>query len=290
MSLKIKKKRFREDLLDQEGKFNILTTYLQDIDKENLLSREEEEQIARRILEGDQEAKDQLIKANLRFVVSIAKKYVGKGLPLSDLISEGNMGLIAAAEKFDHTKGYHFISYAVWWIRQSIQKAIQEKSKLIRLPMNRLSQYLKVTKYMSEENNYDKEVIGELFSIDTRYLDKIMNSQKDYVSIYKIVKDDKKEMMLQDIIMDEKFPNPDEEMLMEDLIECIKETLSHLTDKEQVIIKHRYGILGYETLSLGEIGEKINLSKERIRQIEKRAIRKLRRMSTTQQLKTFITN
>ncbi|MDH5682786.1 MAG: RNA polymerase sigma factor RpoD/SigA [Spirochaetota bacterium] len=276
---------------------NSLKTYIQEIDKISILTKDEEDRLAKAMSEGSLEARNQLIAANLRFVVSIAKHYINKGVPFLDLINEGNMGLILACDKFDYTKGYRFISYAVWWIRQYIAKAFAEQVGLIRLPMNRALQHFKIKNLINECEYKDEgetlshsEIAGRL-DMKENEVDTIMRATRKYVSIDAPInndKGDKKTIFLEDVLLDTKSKMPEEEMLEKQLKESINKTLATLSEKEQIIINYRFGLNGSETLSLSEIGRKFNVTKERIRQIEKRAIKKLKQPFINQNLKAFM--
>ena len=262
----------------------LLAQYLMEIDKIPLLTREEEETLAKKAFEGDQDSREKLIKANLRFVVNVAKKYQKRGLPLIDLINEGNMGLITAADKFDYRKGYHFISYAVWWIKQSILKALSEKTRLIRLPLNRANQLIQIKRFQKEKSKFqegdasNEEIAAEL-GIDKESVSNIINASREYSSFDAPIMFDKKERYLSEVIKDTNFRTPEDNMVDEALREAILKSLETLSEKEQTVIKYRYGLDGNEPMSLKEIGKKFNLTKERIRQIEKKAIRRLDRKS-----------
>jgi RNA polymerase primary sigma factor len=270
-----------------------LAQYLMEIDKIKLLTREEEEDLAKKTFKNDKTAREKLIKANLRFVVNIAKKYQKRGLPLIDLINEGNMGLITAADKFDYRKGYHFISYAVWWIKQSILKALSEKTKLIRLPLNRANQLVQIEKYKKEKDQTENteltnDEIANALSIEENSVADIINASRDYVSLDAPIMFDKKERYLSEVLKDTNFKEPEERLIDESLKETIFKSLETLSEKEQEVIKLRYGLDGIDPLSLKEIGKRFNLTKERIRQIEKKAIRRLRHPSRSQALKPFL--
>ncbi len=270
-----------------------LAQYLMEIDSVNLLTRLEEETLAKRAFESDDEAREKLIKANLRFVVNIAKKYQKRGLPLIDLINEGNMGLITAADKFDYRKGYHFISYAVWWIKQSILKALSEKTKLIRLPLNRANQLVQIEKLKKENdqlktNDLSNNDIASALDIEEHSVSDIINASRDYISLDAPIMFDKKERYLSEILRDTNFKEPEEKLINESLKETISKSLETLSDKEQKVIRLRYGLDGIDPLSLKEIGKRFSLTKERIRQIEKKAIRRLRHPSRSQELKVFL--
>ncbi len=276
---------------------NSLKTYIQEIDQYKVLTKEEEDKLAKRMASNnDQEAREKLIASNLRFVVSIAKNYLNKGIPFLDLINEGNMGLILACDKFDYTKGYRFISYAVWWIRQYIAKAFAEQVGLIRLPMNRALQHFKI-KNLINDNDYNNQEglsntdIASKLDMKKDEVDTIITATKKYVSIDAPVNNDtsdRKTIFLEDVLLDTKNKLPEDEVLDKHLKETINNTLKILSDKERIIIRHRFGLNGAELLSLSEIGRKFNVTKERIRQIEKRAIKKLKQPSVNHHLKTFM--
>lgn len=269
-----------------------LRTYINEINRIPLLTREQEDDLARRMAADDDDAKESLINANLRFVVKIAKKYMNKGLPLVDLINEGNMGLIMACKKFDYRKGFHFISYAVWWIRQSIAKAIAEQVGMIRLPLNRYLQLAKIKKVQKEKNisddELDAEEIADFLNTKEDYINDILKASKSYVSLDNPVASDKKEIRLEDVLLDTKNREPVEVLYEKDLKEVINQTLSFLSEREQLILKHRFGLDNHEELSLSEIGKMFNLTKERIRQIEKKAIRRLRHPSRSRYLRKYL--
>lgn len=270
-----------------------LSVYLREINKIPLLTREEEVELARRAKQNDEEAKDKLIKANLRFVVNVAKKYQNQGLTLSDLISEGNLGLITAVDKFDVDKGYHFISYAVWWIKQSILKAICEKSRMIRLPLNRANELLQIEKVKREigsnkDGEADIEEIADFLDMDKRRINDLINASKEFVSLETPLSSDKDANTISDLMEDTKGADPEGVMVDKNLQDSIKDVLSTLTEKEANVIKYRFGLNGERPHSLKEIGDKYNLTKERIRQIEKKAISRLRHPSRSQKLKSYV--
>jgi len=270
-----------------------LSVYLREINKIPLLTREEEVELARRAKKGDKEAKDKLIQANLRFVVNVAKKYQNQGLTLSDLISEGNLGLITAVDKFDVDKGYHFISYAVWWIKQSILKAICEKSRMIRLPLNRANELLQIEKVKREigsnkDGEADIEEIADFLDMDKSRINDLINASKEFVSLETPLSSDKDANTISDLMEDTKGADPEEVLINKTLQESIEEVLSTLTEKESSVIRYRFGLNGERPHSLKEIGDKYNLTKERIRQIEKKAISRLRHPSRSQKLKSYV--
>lgn len=270
-----------------------LSVYLREINKIPLLKREEEVELAKRARDGVQEAKDRLIKANLRFVVNVAKKYQNQGLTLSDLISEGNLGLITAVDKFDVDKGYHFISYAVWWIKQSILKAICEKSRMIRLPLNRANELLQIEKVKREigsnkDGEADIDEIADFLDMDKSRINDLINASREFVSLETPLSSDKDANTISDLMEDTKGADPEEILINMTLQDSIEDVLKTLTEKESNVIKYRFGLKGERPHSLKEIGDKYNLTKERIRQIEKKAISRLRHPSRSQKLKSYV--
>jgi RNA polymerase primary sigma factor len=272
---------------------NILSMYLKEINRIPLLSRDEEESIARAAAKGSQSARDKLVNSNLRFVVNVAKKYQGQGLPLSDLISEGNVGLLNAIERYDVEKGYHFISYAVWWIRQAILKAICEKSRMIRLPLNRaneLVQIEKARKIVQADNNSEAEIteIARLLDMDAGQVSDLINISRDLVSLENPIYTDKDSSILGDFIEDENYAAPDEHAVKATLQNDIEIVLSTLNQKEAAIIRFRFGLGNSIPMSLKEIGDRFNLTKERIRQIEKKALKRLQHPSRQRLLECYV--
>ena len=271
---------------------NILSIYLKEINKIDLLSREEENEYARSAAQGDPAAIEKLIKANLRFVVNVAKKYQKQGLPLSDLINEGNIGLMNAIERYDVDKGYHFISYAVWWIRQAILKAICEKSRMIRLPLNRaneLVQIQKASKALQGEKGEDPDIseIARATNMKDEHVVNLMNISRDLISLETPVYAEKGNSQLSDFIEDEDYIAPEDLAVENSLKNDINMILATLSEKESKIIQYRYGLNGHTPLSLKDIGDKYNLTKERIRQIEKKAIKRLQHPSRSQHLEAY---
>ncbi|HPB80478.1 MAG TPA: RNA polymerase sigma factor RpoD/SigA [Spirochaetota bacterium] len=269
-----------------------ISWYLEQINKIPLLNREEEDTLARSAREGNERSKERLIQSNLRFVVSIAKKYQTSGISLLDLINEGNMGLIKAAEKFDPDRGYHFISYAVWWIRQAIILAISQKTSLIRLPLNRTADMQKIEKVHNKlENKLGREPtpgeIAEELDMDDEEINHLRNISQDYISLDATFGDSDDTSIIS-MVEDSRIESPDKKVLDESLQVALDSVLNELTDAEREIIKMRFGLNGYKPMSLQQIGEEFNLSKERIRQIEKKAIRRLRHPSRSHKLKSFL--
>ncbi len=272
---------------------NLLSTYLKEINTIPLLSREEEYSLAMAAASGNTSAKDKLIRANLRFVVNVAKKYQNQGLPLPDLISEGNIGLMNAVDRFDATKGYHFISYAVWWIRQAILKAICEKSRMIRLPLNRANELVQIDKARKVVlNNRSEEAelkeIADLLRMDEDHVRDIVNISREMVSLDSPVFTDRDSSSLGDFLEDTQYDQPEKLAIENSLRDDIDEVLSTLTDKEAEVIRYRFGLNGYKAMSLKEIGDLFNLTKERIRQIEKKALRRLQHPARMSKLEAYV--
>lgn len=259
---------------------NVLSIYLKEINKVPLLTREEEDRYARAAAKGDQKAKDMLVKGNLRFVVNVAKRYQNQGLPLSDLISEGNIGLINAIERYDVDKGYHFISYAVWWIRQAILKAICEKSRMIRLPLNRaneLVQIEKARKYVNGGLSEDAEIqeIAKMLDMDSAHVADLVNVSREFVSLETPVFDERDSSVLGDFVENSAYKTPDDHVVEQGLKADINAVLMTLSEKEREVLQYRFGLNGRRSMSLKEIGDRFKLTKERIRQIEKSALKRL---------------
>jgi RNA polymerase primary sigma factor len=272
---------------------NILSIYLKEINKVPLLTREEEQRYARSAAEGDTIAKNKLIQANLRFVVNVAKKYQNQGLPLADLISEGNIGLMNAIERFDVSKGYHFISYAVWWIRQAILKAICEKSRMIRLPLNRANELVQIEKMRKElqsGSKGDPEIheIAKALDMKEEHVADLINISRDMVSLDTPIYDEKDSSILSDFVEDKGQKAPEESVIDRSLQEDINTVLNTLSGKEADIIQYRFGLNGKRPMSLKEIGNRYKLTKERIRQIEKKALKRLQHPSRSHTLRSYI--
>lgn len=269
-----------------------LDKYLQDIGREELITAEEEVELARRIKSGDDRALDKLVKANLRFVVSVAKQYQNQGLSLPDLINEGNLGLIKAAQRFDETRGFKFISYAVWWIRQSILQALAEQSRLVRLPLNQVGSLNKIKKATSRlEQEFERppsvEEIAKKLDIPEHKLDKAMRITTRYVSMDAPIAEDEDTKFL-DVFVSDDTPRTDNNLMRESLNKEIQRSLSTLTEKERDVINLYYGIGMNHGLTLDEIGAKFNLTRERVRQIKEKAIRRLKHTSRSKLLKAYL--
>jgi len=272
---------------------NILSTYLKEINEIPLLTREEEYEYAEAAAKGDAKARDKLVKANLRFVVNVAKKYQNQGLPLMDIISEGNIGLMNAVERFDVTKGYHFISYAVWWIRQAILKAICEKSRMIRLPLNRANELVQIDKarkvvHGNRSEEAELREIAGLLNMTQDHVRDIVNISRDMVSLDSPISVDRDASSLGDFLEDEQYEQPEDFVIEANLRSDIDDVLTSLSGKEAEVIRYRFGLNGYEAMSLKEIGDQFGLTKERIRQIEKKAIRRLQHPTRMNRLEAYV--
>jgi RNA polymerase primary sigma factor len=268
-----------------------LDKYLHEIGKVDLITAEEEVILAQKIREGDQAALERLTKTNLRFVVSVAKQYQNQGLTLGDLINEGNLGLIKAAKRFDETKGFKFISYAVWWIRQSILQAIAEQSRIVRLPLNQVGSLSKISKAFSKlEQEYEREPSPEeLADILETTVDKISDTLSNsgrHVSMDAPFVQGEENTLLD--VLDNHEPNTDSNLINESLAEEIRRSLSSLTEREREIVVLFFGLGSNSPFSLEEIGEKFNLTRERVRQIKDKALQRLRHTSRSKILKSYL--
>ncbi len=268
-----------------------LDKYLQEIGREELISVEEEVELAQRIKKGDQAALEKLTRANLRFVVSVAKQYQNQGLSLPDLINEGNLGLIKAAEKFDETRGFKFISYAVWWIRQSILQALAEQSRIVRLPLNQVGSLNKINKaYSKFEQEHERKPSPEELADELELpADKVADTLRvagRHISVDAPFVEGEDNSLL-DVLVNSDSPNADRTLINESLSREIERALATLTERESDIIKLFFGI-GCQEMTLEEIGERFGLTRERVRQIKEKAIRRLRHTSRSKLLKSYL--
>ncbi|MCQ2226634.1 MAG: RNA polymerase sigma factor RpoD/SigA [Bacteroidales bacterium] len=268
-----------------------LDKYLQEISREPLVSVDEEVELAQRIRQGDQAAQDRLVKANLRFVVSVAKQYQNQGLSLPDIINEGNLGLIKAAEKFDETRGFKFISYAVWWIRQSILQALAEQSRIVRLPLNQVGSLNKINKAFSKfeqenERRPSAEELADVLDIQPEKINDTLRVSGRHVSMDAPFADGEENSLL-DVLVNNDSPDADRGLMGESLSTEVERVLTTLSERERDIIRYFFGI-GVPEMTLEEIGERFGLTRERVRQIKEKAIRRLRASSQTKLLKNFL--
>ena len=269
-----------------------LDKYLQEIGKVDLLTPDEEVILAQKIREGDQLSLERLTKANLRFVVSVAKQYQNQGLSLGDLINEGNLGLIKAAQRFDETRGFKFISYAVWWIRQSILQALAEQSRIVRLPLNRVGSLNKISKTFSElEQKFEREPspeeLAEVLEISTGEVVDTLKISGRHVSMDAPFVQGEENSLL-DVLENDSEDKPDSGLINDSLRREVQRDLSTLTQREADVVTLYFGLNGEHAMTLEEIGEKFNLTRERVRQIKEKAIRRLRHTSRSKALKTYL--
>ncbi len=269
-----------------------LDKYLHEIGKVELISAEEEVELARRIKNGDEKALDKLIRANLRFVVSVSKQYQNQGLSLPDLINEGNLGLIKAAQRFDETRGFKFISYAVWWIRQSILQALAEQARIVRLPLNKIGSINKINKTFSDlEQKYEREPslqeIAEVLEMAPDDIKEALKSAGRHVSMDAPITQDE-ETTLYDVLLSKDSPSPDKSLLTDSLRKEIERVLSTLTYREANIIRLYFGLNGKHAHTLEEIGEEFSLTRERVRQIKEKAIKRLKNATRCKLLKAYL--
>jgi RNA polymerase primary sigma factor len=269
-----------------------LEKYLQEIGRVELITAEEEVRLARKIKEGDPTALEKLTKANLRFVVSVAKQYQNQGMTLSDLINEGNLGLIKAAQRFDETRGFKFISYAVWWIRQSILQALAEQSRIVRLPLNKIGSINKINKAFSKleqefEREPSQEEVGKLLGLSGSDINDTMSSNSRTISMDAPLMQGEDGSLL-DVFEDTDLPHPDHQLISESLKREVERALSTLTSREADVLRLYFGISCAEPMTLEEIGDRFDLTRERVRQIKEKAIRRLKHTSRSKILKTYL--
>ena len=269
-----------------------LDKYFHEIGKVDLLTAEQEIELAIRIKKGEPEALETLTKANLRFVVSVAKQYQNQGLSLGDLINEGNLGLIKAARRFDETRGFKFISYAVWWIRQSIMQALAEQSRIVRLPLNRVGALNKIGKaYSNLEQEYEREPspeeLAEELEMDVGDVSEAMTLSAKHVSMDAPFASNEENRLL-DVLENEDLPAPDTTLMSESLREEVERALAKLSEREAEVIRLYFGFDNDEPLTLEEIGDKFNLTRERVRQIKEKAIRRLRNTTRSKELRKYL--
>lgn len=271
-----------------------LDKYLQEIGRVDLITAEEEVDLARKIKQGDQFALAKMVNANLRFVVSVSKQYQNQGLSLPDLINEGNLGLIKAAQRFDETRGFKFISYAVWWIRQSILQALAEQSRIVRLPLNKIGSINKINKTFARlEQEYEREPsadeIGAALDLSPEDIKEAMRNTGRHVSMdAPLATGDENTSNMYDVMQSEDTPSPENSLISESLRKEIERALCTLTAREADVVRLYFGLSGTHALTLEEIGEKFDLTRERVRQIKEKAIRRLKHTSRSRLLKTYL--
>lgn len=271
-----------------------LDKYLQEIGRVELISAEEEVELARKIKAGDRAALERLTKANLRFVVSVSKQYQNQGLSLPDLINEGNLGLIKAAERFDETRGFKFISYAVWWIRQSILQALAEQARIVRLPLNKIGTINKINRAFSElEQKFERppsaDELAEFLDCSPEEVKQSLANSGRHISMdAPLVEGDESSSSMYDVLLNDSLPGPEKELVVESLRKDIERSLSTLTAREGDVVRLYYGLNGKHPMTLEEIGERFDLTRERVRQIKEKAIRRLKHTSRSRMLKSYL--
>ena len=271
-----------------------LDKYLHEIGKVELLTAEEEVTLAKRIKKGDRKALERLVNANLRFVVSVSKQYQNQGLSLPDLINEGNLGLIKAAQRFDETRGFKFISYAVWWIRQSILQALAEQSRIVRLPLNKIGSINKINKTFAQlEQEFQREPsaeeVAKILDLHPKVVEDSMNASNHHVSMDAPLKEDENTgNNLYDIMFSQDSPSPDNKLISESLREEIERSLATLGEREAEVLRYYFGLNGYRPHTLEEIGQEFDLTRERVRQIKEKAIKKLKNQYRNRLLKSYL--
>lgn len=271
-----------------------LDKYLREIGKVHLLTPDDEVKLVHKIRNGDRNALETLINANLRFVVSVAKQYQNQGLTLPDLINEGNLGLIKAAERFDETRGFKFISYAVWWIRQSILQSLAEQSRIVRLPLNKIGSINKINKAFAKlEQEFQREPlpdeIAEVLKLQISIVDESLNSSNYHISMDAPIKeDDKNDNNMYDVLISNETPSPDNSLIDNSLRVEIERTLSTLNDREAEILRYYFGLNGLSAHTLEEIGKELDLTRERVRQVKEKALKKLQNIHRNKLLKSYL--
>ncbi|MBC7861990.1 MAG: sigma-70 family RNA polymerase sigma factor [Bacteroidia bacterium] len=270
-----------------------LDKYLQEIGRVELITAEEEVELARKIKQGDQYALEKMTKANLRFVVSVSKQYQNQGLSLPDLINEGNLGLIKAAQRFDETRGFKFISYAVWWIRQSILQALAEQSRIVRLPLNKIGSINKINKTFAKlEQEFEREPsadeIAHVLEMAPEEIKETMKNNGRHVSMDAPMGNTEDGGSMYDVLMNADTPSPEGGLINESLQQEIERALSTLTAREADVVRLYFGLSGQHPLTLEEIGEKFDLTRERVRQIKEKAVRRLKHTSRSKILRTYL--
>jgi RNA polymerase primary sigma factor len=271
-----------------------LDKYLQEISREAMITAEEEVELAKRIKNGDRRALEKLTRANLRFVVSVAKQYQNQGMTLPDLINEGNVGLIKAAERFDETRGFKFISYAVWWIRQAILQALAEQARIVRLPLNKIGTINKINRAFSElEQKYERppsaEELAEMLGVSVNDVKQSLQSNGRHVSMdAPLTEGDESSSNMYDVLANDFSETPDIDLVKESLRKDIERSISTLTSREGEVIRLYFGLNGKHPLTLEEIGDKFDLTRERVRQIKEKAIRRMKHTSRSKMLKNYL--
>jgi RNA polymerase primary sigma factor len=271
-----------------------LDKYLQEIGRVELITAEEDVELARKIKAGDKAALERLTKANLRFVVSVSKQYQNQGLSLPDLINEGNLGLIKAAQRFDETRGFKFISYAVWWIRQSILQALAEQARIVRLPLNKIGTINKINRAFSElEQKFERppsaEELAEFLECSTEEVRQSLSNTGRHISMdAPLIEGDESSSSMYDVLTNDSLPGPEKELVVESLRKDIERSLSTLTPREGDVVRLYYGLNGKHPMTLEEIGERFDLTRERVRQIKEKAIRRLKHASRSRMLKSYL--
>ena len=271
----------------------VIDYYLNEIKKIPLLTPSEELELAKKAKNGDDAAKEKIVKSNLRFVITIAKKYQNHGLDLEDLISEGNIGLLIAIEKFEPSKGYKFISYAVWWIRQSILRAISDKGRMIRIPVNKTMEITKIKKafncvYKTKSEQNEFEQVAKMLNLSDSYVKEMLHISGDMISLDQELDSSDSSATMMDFIEDKINPRPEDECLNNSLKDELEKAMSSLKPVERRVLKMRYGLDGEKEMSLQEIGDRFNLTKERIRQIEKKAIVRMQHPVRKNRLEVYV--